>query len=553
MLRELTIENLAIIEKLNLEFSNSLVALTGETGAGKSIILNGINLLIGEKAFVEMIRDGEDYLLAQGVFDVSESQIEALNEMGIDVEDNEIIVQRKFERSGKGKALVNGRRVPLSTLKEVMGTLVDLVGQHSHQLLLNSKYHIQLIDKFLDDKGITIKKELEEIVSRYSKVNKELSEIEELRKEYQDKKELYEFQVKDIESLELKDNEDEELEEEYKKLFNAGKITENLGNSFMILKEGEINALNIVSTAQKNLQNISKFGKEYEELAERIDRIYYDIQDLASLVNDSLDDVESDDYRLNFIVDRLDKINSLKKKYGSSIEEILSYKDEIKNKLNSLEENNFEEGKLKKDLDKIFLEYENKSEELSNARKEIAENIERLLQEELADLNMPSAKFKVFFNKEEKLSRNGKDIVEFLIATNVGQDYKTLVKIASGGEISRIMLALKAIFSKVDNIPILIFDEIDVGVGGETVRKIAQKLKEIGKNAQVICITHSPQIAAKAEQQFFIEKKVFEDTTVTSVKELSEKERIYEIGRMLAGENLTDTVLNHAHELLKED
>lgn len=553
MLRELTIENLAIIEKLNLEFSNSLVALTGETGAGKSIILNGINLLIGEKAFVEMIRDGEDYLLAQGVFDVSESQIEALNEMGIDVEDNEIIVQRKFERSGKGKALVNGRRVPLSTLKEVMGTLVDLVGQHSHQLLLNPKYHIQLIDKFLDDKGIIVKKELEEIVSKYSKVNKEINEIEELRKEYQDKKELYEFQVKDIESLELKDNEDEELEEEYKKLFNAGKITENLGNSFMILKEGEINALNIISTAQKNLQNISKFGKEYEELAERIDRIYYDIQDLASLVNDSLDDVESDDYRLNFIVDRLDKINSLKKKYGSSIEEILSYKDEIKNKLNSLEENNFEEGKLKKDLEKITLEYENKSEELSNARKKIAENIERLLQEELADLNMPSAKFKVFFNKEEKLSRNGKDIVEFLIATNVGQDYKTLVKIASGGEISRIMLALKAIFSKVDNIPILIFDEIDVGVGGETVRKIAHKLKEIGKNAQVICITHSPQIAAKAEQQFFIEKNFFEDTTVTSVKELSEKERINEIGRMLAGENLTDSVLNHAHELLKED
>ena len=242
----------------------------------------------------------------------------------------------------------------------------------------------------------------------------------------------------------------------------------------------------------------------------------------------------------------------MKKKYGSSIEEILSYKDEIKNKLNSLEENNFEEGKLKKDLEKITLEYENKSEELSNARKKIAENIERLLQEELADLNMPSAKFKVFFNKEEKLSRNGKDIVEFLIATNVGQDYKTLVKIASGGEISRIMLALKAIFSKVDNIPILIFDEIDVGVGGETVRKIAHKLKEIGKNAQVICITHSPQIAAKAEQQFFIEKNFFEDTTVTSVKELSEKERINEIGRMLAGENLTDSVLNHAHELLKE-
>ena len=553
MLRELTIENLAIIEKLDVEFENSLVTLTGETGAGKSIILNGINLLIGEKAFTEMIRDGEDYLLAQGVFEVNETQTATLIEMGIEVEEGELIVQRRFEKSGKGKAFVNGRRVPLGALKEIMGTLVDLVGQHSHQLLLDSKYHITLIDRFLDNDGQNLKKEIEEIVQNYHKIHKEIINIEEIKKEFSDKKELYEFQLQDIENLKLKDGEDEELEEEYKKLFNAGKITENLGNSLMMLKEGEINTLSILSNAKKNLNYISKYGKEYEELAERIDKIYYDIQDLSDLVDDSLSDVESDDHRLNIIVDRLDKINSLKKKYGISIKDILRYKEEISEKLSKLDSNSFEEEKLKKLLDKVLLDYNNKAEKLTESRKKVSQNIEVMLQAELSDLNMASAKFKVSFLKEEKVSKNGKDSIEFLIATNVGQDYKTLTKIASGGEVSRIMLALKTIFSKVDNIPILIFDEIDIGVGGETVRKIAGKLKEIGKHAQVICITHSPQIAAKATQQFYIEKNVVANTTVTTVRELNQEERVREIGRMLAGENITDTVLSHALELLKED
>lgn len=553
MLRELTIENLAIIEKLDLEFSDSLVTLTGETGAGKSIILNGINLLIGEKAFTEMIRDGEDYLLAQGVFEVNEQQRETLVEMGIEVEEDELIVQRKFERSGKGKAFVNGRRVPLSALKEIMGTLVDLVGQHSHQLLLDSKYHINLIDRFLDNQGITLKKEIEELVHAYHKIHKEIVNIDEIKKEFSDKKELYEFQLQDIENLKLKEGEDEELEEEYKKLFNAGKITENLGNSLMILKEGEINALSLLGSAKKNLEYISKFGKEYEDLSEKIDKIYYEIGDLSDLVDDALGDVESDDYRLNSIVDRLDKINALKKKYGISIKEILEYKKELSEKLDKLDSNSFEEEKLKKDLEKTLHSYLEKADLLSDCRKKVSENIEKMLQNELADLNMSAARFKVSFEKEEKVNKNGKDIIEFLIATNVGQDYKTLTKIASGGEVSRIMLALKAIFSKVDNIPILIFDEIDIGVGGETVRKIASKLKDIGAHAQVICITHSPQIAAKANQQFFIEKKVIDNNTTTTVRELSQEERINEIGRMLAGENITEAVLNHASELLKED
>lgn len=348
MLRELTIENLAIIEKLDVEFENSLVTLTGETGAGKSIILNGINLLIGEKAFTEMIRDGEDYLLAQGVFEVNEAQAETLIEMGIEIEEGELIVQRRFERSGRGKAFVNGRRVPLGSLKEIMGTLVDLVGQHSHQLLLDSKYHITLIDRFLDNEGQELKKDLEELVQNYHKIHKEIVNIEELKKEFSDKKELYEFQLQDIENLKLKEGEDEELEEEYKKLFNAGKITENLGSAFTMLKDGEINVLSILSGAKKNLDYIAKYGKEYEELAEKLEKIYYEIQDLSDLVDDSLSDVESDDHRLNIVVDRLDKINSLKKKYGISIKEILQYKEELSEKLNMLDSNNFEEEKLRK-------------------------------------------------------------------------------------------------------------------------------------------------------------------------------------------------------------
>lgn len=553
MLRELTIENLAIIEKLDLEFSNELVTLTGETGAGKSIILNGINLLIGEKAFTEMIRDGEDYLLAQGVFEVNDLQTKTLIEMGIEIEEGELIVQRRFERSGKGKAFVNGRRVPLSALKQIMGTLVDLVGQHSHQLLLDSKYHITLIDRFLDKKGETLKKEVEDLVHNYHKIHREITNIEELKREFSDKKELYEFQLVDIESIKLKEGEDEELEEEYKKLFNAGKITENLGNSLLMLKEGELNSLSILSGAKKSLEYISKYGKEYEELAEKIDKIYYEIQDLSEQVADSLSDVESDDHRLNVIVDRLDKINSLKKKYGISIKEILQYREELSEKLDKLDSNSFEEEKLRKDLALILNEYNKKADELTENRQKVALNIENMLQSELSDLNMSAARFKVSFEKEEKVSKNGKDSIEFLIATNVGQDYKTLTKIASGGEVSRIMLALKAIFSKVDNIPILIFDEIDIGVGGETVRKIAGKLKEIGKHAQVICITHSPQIAAKATQQFYIEKNVIDNNTITTVRELNNEERIREIGRMLAGENITETVLTHAAELLKEE
>lgn len=550
MLKELKIENLAIIEKVDLEFKNGLIVLTGETGAGKSIILSGINLLIGEKASADMVRDGEDYLLAQGVFAVNEEQEAELRELGIEAEDNEVIVRRHIDKNGKGKAYVNNIRVPMSSLKEIMGTLVDIVGQHSHQMLLNKNNHLRLLDRFLGDSGIGIKKQLEVIYNEYSSLERRIQDVEKNRRETLEKKEFYEFQLQEIDKVNLKDGEDEKLEEEYKKLFHAGKIKEKLSLTENILKDGEKNALNIIYNSRKNLETISKYGKEFQENLERLERVYYDLQDCVDSIRDLNDDIEADDMRLEKVISRLDAINRLKSKYGDDIATILQHREKVDEKLQLLDENSFQVKKLEKDRDEAKSKYYTLAQKLSDIRKSKAKIIEENLQDELKGLNMSDANFKIEFEESPSMTQNGIDQVEFMISTNVGQGLKPLWKVASGGEVSRIMLAIKVIFSKVDNIPILIFDEIDTGVGGETVRKIASKLQEIGEATQVMSITHSPAIAAKATQQFYIEKNLVDNKTITQVKELNRDERVKEIARMLAGKNVSEAVIEHARELL---
>ncbi|MGL5175297.1 MAG: DNA repair protein RecN [Cetobacterium sp.] len=550
MLKELKIENLAIIEKVDLEFENGLIVLTGETGAGKSIILSGINLLIGEKASADMVRDGQDYLLAQGVFAVNEEQEAELKELGIEAEDNEVIVRRHIDKNGKGKAFVNNIRVPMSSLKEIMGTLVDIVGQHSHQMLLNKSNHLRLLDRFLGEDGIAIKKQLETIYNEYSSLERRIQDVEKNKKETIEKKEFYEFQLQEIDKVALKDGEDEKLEEEYKKLFHAGKIKEKLSLTEDLLKDNEKNALSIIYNSRKNLETISKYGKEFQENLERLERVYYDLQDCVDSIKDLNDDIEADDMRLEKVISRLDTINRLKSKYGDQISDIIEYRNNLEEKLQLLDENSFQVKKLQKESDEAKEKYYKLAKELTEIRKSKAKIIEDNLQDELKGLNMGDANFKIDFEESATMSSNGIDSVEFMISTNVGQGLKPLWKVASGGEVSRIMLAIKVIFSKVDNIPILIFDEIDTGVGGETVRKIANKLQEIGETTQVMSITHSPAIAAKASQQFYIEKGLVENKTVTKVKELNSDERIKEIARMLAGKNISEAVIEHAKELL---
>lgn len=550
MLKELKIENLAIIDKLDLEFKEGFISLTGETGAGKSIILSGINLLIGDKGSVDMIRDGADSLLAQGVFEITDDQVRELKNLGIDIDDNEVIVRRSLDRSGKGKASINNLRVPMSSLKDIMSALVDIVGQHSHQMLLQKSNHIRLLDKFLRADGVELKKEIESKYHKYHKISEEIKHIESNKKEISDKKELYEFQLSEINEIAPKLNEDTSLEDEYKKLFNAGKIKEKIENASIFLKNGEINALNFINNSRKGIELLSKYGSEFEEISERLEKVYYELEDIVDVISDIDEGIDSDSNQLEVVITRLDKINKLKLKYGSSISEILEYKEKIDLKLKEFDESGFEVESLIKEQTRIYNEYMGKAKKLTEIRRSVAKDIEKKLQEELFLLNMKEAKLMIKFEELKHMTGSGMDSAEFYISTNLGQEPKQLVKIASGGEISRIMLALKVIFSKVDNLAMILFDEIDSGVGGETVKKIGDKLREIGENSQLICITHSPAIAAKSEQQFYIEKFILDGRTVSSVVELDKESRIKEIARMLAGENASQSVLEHAKELL---
>ncbi|MEX6493568.1 DNA repair protein RecN [Fusobacterium animalis] len=551
MLRELKIENLAIIDELDIEFEKGFIVLTGETGAGKSIILSGINLLIGEKASVDMIRDGEENLVAQGVFDVDEEQKKKLEAMGIDIDGDEIIIRRSYSRSGKARAFINNVRITLADLKEIASTLVDIVGQHSHQMLLNKNNHIKLLDSFLSKDEKDLKENLVSLLSQYREINTKIENIEREKKETSEKKEFYEYQLEEIEKLKLKDGEDEILEAEYKRVFNAEKIREKVYESLEYLKDDD-SALSLITNSIKNIEYLGKYDERYIELAKRMENAYYELEDCANEIEDISKGINVTESDLDKIAGRMNTLKRIKEKYKRTLPELIAYREDLKEKLSDIDSGDFKTRELKQELAKIKSEYDKLAEKLSNLRKEIAVKIENELLNELKFLNMEDAKLKVQINKIEKMTNDGYDEVEFFISTNVGQDLKPLSKIASGGEVSRVMLALKVIFSKVDNIPILIFDEIDTGIGGETVRKIALKLKEIGENTQIISITHSPVIASKASQQFYIEKYVENSKTISRVKKLSPDERIKEIGRMLVGEKINDKVLEIANKMLNE-
>ena len=551
MLRELRLNNLAIIKNLDLEFNEGLMSLTGETGAGKSIILDGISLLIGERSNLEMIRTGEESLFAEGVFDLSEVQKEKLNKLGFEIEDDELIISRYFYRNSKSKITVNGMRMTVSKLKELMRNVLDLVGQHEHQYLLNKNYHLGLLDRFLDKNGQELAKEIRNNVSSLKMINKKIEEIETEKFRIMEKKDILEFQSNEIASLGLKENEDNELEEEYKILFNAGKISEKLENSIQRLKEGEYSVINSLGKIKKNLEQLSDISETYSELKEKIENIIYEVDDIGYSLEDMVENVESDDVRLEKVISRIDEINKLKLKYGSTIEEILAFREENEKKLSLIKFENNELADLKKEKEENAKIYFENSRKLREIRKKVAENLEKTINVQLKDLNMANSKFKVAFSEKTVISSKGMDDVEFMMVTNLGENYKPLAKIASGGEISRIMLALKTVFSSVDNISVLIFDEIDTGISGETVRKVAEKLKELSGTVQVICVTHSPQIAGKSNQQFFIKKEIENNVTETKVRELNTDERIREIARIISGDNITETSIEHAKEIMK--
>ena len=551
MLRELRLNNLAIIKKVDLEFNNGLIALTGETGAGKSILLDGISLLIGERSSVDMIRTGADNLFAEGVFSLTQDQIEKLTKLGFEIEDEELIVARYLDKNLKSKITVNGMRITVSKLKELMSNVLDLVGQHEHQYLLNKNYHLELLDKFLDKETLELKQNIKAIITELKKINQQVESIEQEKAAIEEKKDIYEFQINEIDSLNIKNNEDVELEEEYKILFNAGKIAEKLGDSTQKLKGTEVSILKQLQKVKKNLEQLSTISDNYSETFALIDKLYYELDEVSYTIEDMLEEVEIDDSRLEKVIKRIDAINKLKFKYGSTTIEIMAYRDDIQKKLSMIDFENDELEKLREKKKNITKEYFEKSSILSELRKKAGNMLEEKINIELKDLNMTAARFKVEFTSKDIIRSKGIDEIEFMMSTNVGEDLKPLAKIASGGEISRIMLALKTIFSEVDNISLLIFDEIDTGISGETVKKVASKLKKLSERVQVVCVTHSQQIAAKATQQFYIKKEIENDLTETKVRELNTDERIREIARMISGDTITETSIKHAKEIME--
>ena len=551
MLRELRLNNLAIIKKVDLEFNNGLIALTGETGAGKSILLDGISLLIGERSSVDMIRTGADNLFAEGVFSLTQDQIEKLTKLGFEIEDEELIVARYLDKNLKSKITVNGMRITVSKLKELMSNVLDLVGQHEHQYLLNKNYHLELLDKFLDKETLELKQSIKVIITELKKINQQVESIEQEKAAIEEKKDIYEFQINEIDSLNIKNNEDVELEEEYKILFNAGKIAEKLGDSTQKLKGTEVSILKQLQKVKKNLEQLSTISDNYSETFALIDKLYYELDEVSYTIEDMLEEVEIDDSRLEKVIKRIDAINKLKFKYGSTTIEIMAYRDDIQKKLSMIDFENDELEKLREKKKNITKEYFEKSSILSELRKKAGNMLEEKINIELKDLNMTAARFKVEFTSKDIIRSKGIDEIEFMMSTNVGEDLKPLAKIASGGEVSRIMLALKTIFSEVDNISLLIFDEIDTGISGETVKKVANKLKKLSERVQVVCVTHSQQIAAKATQQFYIKKEIENDLTETKVRELNTDERIREIARMISGDTITETSIKHAKEIME--
>ena len=551
MLRELRLNNLAIIKKVDLEFNNGLIALTGETGAGKSILLDGISLLIGERSSVDMIRTGADNLFAEGVFSLTQDQIEKLTKLGFEIEDEELIVARYLDKNLKSKITVNGMRITVSKLKELMSNVLDLVGQHEHQYLLNKNYHLELLDKFLDKETLELKQNIKAIITELKKINQQVESIEQEKAAIEEKKDIYEFQINEIDALNIKNNEDVELEEEYKILFNAGKIAEKLGDSTQKLKGTEVSILKQLQKVKKNLEQLSTISDNYSETFALIDKLYYELDEVSYTIEDMLEEVEIDDSRLEKVIKRIDAINKLKFKYGSTTIEIMAYRDDIQKKLSMIDFENDELEKLREKKKNITKEYFEKSSILSELRKKAGNMLEEKINIELKDLNMTAARFKVEFTSKDIIRSKGIDEIEFMMSTNVGEDLKPLAKIASGGEVSRIMLALKTIFSEVDNISLLIFDEIDTGISGETVKKVANKLKKLSERVQVVCVTHSQQIAAKATQQFYIKKEIENDLTETKVRELNIDERIREIARMISGDTITETSIKHAKEIME--
>lgn len=537
MITTLHIKNIGIIDDLSIELGEGFNVLTGETGAGKTLIIDAINVISGGRFSKEMIRKGENYSFIEMNLYLPENPIAI---------ENNIIVSREIHTNGRNSCKINGRLVTLTELKEFMSNIIDIHGQNDNQKILNSKYHIKYLDNFIGDRIADIKEKYIALYKKHIEIKKELKANLGDDKEKQRKLDLLQYQFDEIDSANLKENEEEELEEQRKIFMNSEKIGKALNQADMSLGEGAIDKIN---EAIKAVEKISDLDKKYEDTLCQLKGVYYEVQELSRDISSLNSDMYFDENERNEIEERLDLIFSLKRKYGNSVKEILDYKENVENeieRINNLETYNEE---LKTELQKLENEMQELALKMHEIRVNVANELNIKINKELADLEMPNARFITNINKTD-FNKNGIDEIEFFISTNIGEDSKPLAKIASGGEMSRIMLAIKTVLANTDSTPVLIFDEIDTGISGNAAKSVGEKLKIIGKSHQVLCITHQPSIAAKGDVNFYINKDSQDGRTFTKVRKLSEEEIINEVARIANGE-VTEIARKHALELRK--
>lgn len=547
-------KNCALVEELRLNIDKNLNILTGETGSGKSIIIDALGLCLGEKYDRSFLRKGTEKGVVEAIFhSKNKDLIKVLNDNDLELDDNDLLViTRIIYSDGKSVARVNGRTVKMNVLKQIASKLIDVHGQHQTQALFNKDTHLEFLDLFGEHELEEFKTSYKEIYDEYSDVKKALNILTENKDDMQIQREidLLKFQINEIESANLSKDEYEDLLKQRDVYRNGEKIFKNLNISYQNLYEGQVNAVDLIGNAVKELSSICEYDKSLSDYNNEIERIMYELQDISREIRNYKENINFEPYELEQIELRVDEINSLRRKYGETIEEIFDYHQNIKNRLDEILNRDERVEELKLKLNKLESKLKERAEALTSQRKIVAKQLEKVLLEELKSLNMKNVAFKVSFEQGIFTSR-GMDDIEFMISFNLGEDIKPIYKVASGGEMSRFMLAFKTILADIDQIDTLVFDEIDTGISGIAAQIVGEKLSNIGKKKQIICITHLPQIAANADTHYCIEKSTDNERTFTTIKKLDKDQKRDEIARLIAGSNITEKTIEHASEIIE--
>lgn len=555
MLVELDIKNFAIIKSLKVRFQEKMTVIIGETGAGKSIIIDAVSLLMGGRGQKEMIRSGESKAIITGLFELDDQKekiAELCDQYGLPHDDDQLVISRELAVKGRNVVRINGQLTTINVLREIGSYLVDIHGQHDQQILMDQDRQIDLVDNYAP---ASFKADLATYQTDYAQWQKLTSQLLHLRQDAQElaqKQDILQFQNNELEAADLEDpQEDEKLEEEYNELNNYQKIADTANYFMQLYDDDEHGIATLLGDAQNAATDLTEFGSKFKDFAKTVDDGVYALNDARSELSNLMDAMDFDEERFQYVTNRLDTLNSLKKKYGPTLADVFAFYQKVQKELSQFETGGLDEEKLQAEVAKIEERMTQEARDLHLIREKVAHSLEEQIKQELADLYMEKARFSINLDETKTFTDKGTDAIVFLIAPNPGEDLMPLVKIVSGGEQSRLILALKAIFSRVEPVGTMIFDEIDTGVSGRVSAAIGKKMHSIGRNKQVIAITHSPQVAAAGDQRYLVAKQVKDGSTFTQIGPLSKEETITAIAQMMAGQDVTDAAKKNAADLIK--